>query len=70
MQGCDWNITAMRKSGPHLTPGKSSERAARDERLASALRDNLRRRKEQRRAQQQQEAAQPKVSDREQEPPA
>jgi hypothetical protein len=60
----------MRKSGPHPTPGKTSERAAQDERLANALRDNLRRRKEQRRAQQRQEAAQPKVSDREQEPPA
>jgi len=53
-----------------LTPGSSAERAARDERLAKALRENLRRRKEQRRAQQRQEAAQPKQSDREREPPA
>jgi hypothetical protein len=32
---------------PTLTPSKAAERAARDERLAKALRDNLRRRKEQ-----------------------
>jgi len=36
------------------TPRKSGERAAREERLAKALRDNLRRRKEQARAQEQQ----------------
>jgi hypothetical protein len=36
---------------PHLTPQKSAARAAREERLAKALRDNLRRRKEQARAQ-------------------
>jgi hypothetical protein len=36
---------------PHLSPRKREERAARDERLAQALRDNLRRRKEQARAQ-------------------
>jgi hypothetical protein len=53
-----------------LTPGKATARAARDERLAEALRENLRRRKEQRRAQQRQEAAQPTQSDREREPPA
>jgi len=57
----------VRKSGPDLTPGKGT---AREERLAKALRENLRRRKEQRRAQQRQEAAQPKQSDREREPPA
>jgi hypothetical protein len=60
----------MRKSGPDLTPGKGVARTAREERLAKALRENLRRRKEQRRAQQPQEAAQPKASDREREPPA
>jgi|GraSoiStandDraft_14_1057315.scaffolds.fasta_scaffold203558_2 hypothetical protein len=60
----------VRKSGPDLTPGSSTARAAREERLAKALRENLRRRKEQRRAQQPQEAAQPKASDREREPPA
>jgi hypothetical protein len=36
---------------PNLTPQKSAARAAREERLAKALRDNLRRRKEQARAQ-------------------
>ena len=35
----------------HRAPRKSGERAAREERLARALRDNLRRRKEQARAQ-------------------
>jgi hypothetical protein len=38
---------------PHPTPRKSAERAAREERLAKALRDNLRRRKEQVRAREQ-----------------
>ena len=37
----------------HRTTRKSGERAAREERLAKALRDNLRRRKEQARAQEQ-----------------
>jgi hypothetical protein len=37
-------------AGPHLTPGGKSERAARDERLARALRENLQRRKAQARA--------------------
>jgi hypothetical protein len=37
---------------PHLTPKKSAEADARTERLAKALRENLRRRKEQARAQQ------------------
>ena len=32
---------------PRLTPAKSAERAAREARLAEALRDNLRRRKQQ-----------------------
>jgi hypothetical protein len=62
--------SSVRKSGPHLTPGSSAERAARDERLAKALRENLRRRKEQRQAQERQGAAQPKGPDREREPPA
>ncbi len=35
---------------PHLTPARRAERAARDKRLAEALRANLRRRKEQVRA--------------------
>jgi hypothetical protein len=38
---------------PQLSPKKSAERTARTERLAKALRENLRRRKEQARAQQQ-----------------
>ena len=43
---------------PDATSRKSAERAARDERLAQALRDNLRRRKEQVRAQAQRAAEQ------------
>lgn len=39
------------KKSPGLSPRKAAARAARDERLARALRDNLRRRKEQARAQ-------------------
>ena len=39
------------KDAPHLSPRKQEERAARNERLAQALRDNLRRRKEQARMQ-------------------
>jgi hypothetical protein len=35
---------------PHLTPARRAEHAARDKRLADALRENLRRRKEQARA--------------------
>jgi hypothetical protein len=35
---------------PRLTPARRAEHAARDRRLADALRDNLRRRKEQARA--------------------
>jgi hypothetical protein len=35
---------------PSLTPTRQAERAARDKRLAEALRENLRRRKEQARA--------------------
>jgi hypothetical protein len=37
-------------SAPRLTPGRRAEHAARDRRLAEALRENLRRRKEQARA--------------------
>ena len=37
---------------PRLSAQKSAERAARDRRLAAALRENLKRRKEQARAQQ------------------
>lgn len=39
------------KQAPDASPRKTAERAARDERLAGALRANLRRRKEQARAQ-------------------
>ncbi len=35
---------------PHLTPARQAQHAARDKRLAAALRENLRRRKEQARA--------------------
>jgi hypothetical protein len=35
---------------PQLTPARRAEQAARDKRLAAALRENLRRRKEQARA--------------------
>ena len=35
---------------PHLTPARRAEHAARDKRLAQALRENLSRRKEQARA--------------------
>ena len=35
---------------PRLTPSRRAEQAARDQRLAAALRENLRRRKEQARA--------------------
>jgi hypothetical protein len=44
---------------PHPAPTKRIARATRDERLANALRDNLRRRKEQARAQQQIRAGEP-----------
>jgi hypothetical protein len=54
----------VRQSGPDLTPGKSTARTTREERLAEALRENLRRRKEQGRARQQ-EPPQPKARNRE-----
>ena len=41
----------MMSKAPDLSPRKRAERALRDERLAQALRENLRRRKEQARAQ-------------------
>jgi hypothetical protein len=42
-------MTEMRET-PHLTPARRAEQAARDKRLAVALRANLKRRKEQARA--------------------
>lgn len=47
---------------PHLTPNKEAERTTRTERLAKALRENLRRRKEQARAQEQGEGERSKPS--------
>jgi hypothetical protein len=55
---------------PHLTPRKDTKRAAREERLAKALRDNLSRRKEQRRAQNMRVVGRSTGSDGEREPPA
>ena len=55
---------------PIITPQKMVERAAREARLAKALRDNLVRRKEQKRAQEGRAARQPQGRDREDEPPA
>jgi hypothetical protein len=54
----------------HFNPRKSAERKARDERLASALRENLHRRKEQARAQRQAGAPQSKQRAGRDEPPA
>jgi hypothetical protein len=48
---------------PHITPKKSVERAAREARLAKALRENLVRRKEQKRAQDRQAVTQSKETD-------
>ena len=45
---------------PRPTPTKQAERAARDKRLAEALRANLRRRKEQSRAREDAPASEPK----------
>jgi len=53
---------------PTITPKKSKERAAREARLAKALRENLVRRKEQKRAQDRKAGAQ--GTNREREPPA
>jgi hypothetical protein len=55
---------------PHITPKKSVERAAREARLAKALRENLLRRKGQKRAQERRAIAQSKGTDPEREPPA
>jgi len=55
---------------PIITPKKSVERAAREARLAKALRENLVRRKEQKRAQEGRAVRQPQGTDREDEPPA
>jgi hypothetical protein len=43
-------LIAAMTDAPRLNPTKRIEQAARDERLARALRENLRRRKEQKRA--------------------
>jgi hypothetical protein len=45
---------------PNFTPEKSAERTAREERLAKALRDNLRRRKDRARAQEERKPSQSK----------
>ena len=55
---------------PRITPKKSIEQAAREARLAKALRENLVRRKEQKRAQDQQAVQHAQGTDREREPPA
>ena len=55
---------------PRITPKKSLDRAARDARLAKALRENLVRRKEQKRAQGRPEVAPSRGTDPESEPPA
>ena len=61
--------SGVRQSGPGLTPEKSAAQTAREERLAKALRENLRRRKEQQRAQRQ-EATQSEEPDLARERPA
>jgi hypothetical protein len=55
---------------PRITPKKNVERAAREVRLAKALRENLVRRKEQQRARDRRTVAQSQGTDREREPPA
>jgi len=55
---------------PRITPKKSLERAAREARLAKALRENLVRRKEQKRAQARRAVEQSQRTDPEREPPA
>jgi hypothetical protein len=55
---------------PRITPKKSVERAAREARLAKALRENLLRRKAQKRAQDGRGVAQSEEPDPEREPPA
>jgi hypothetical protein len=56
------------RNPPDLTSLKRAERAAREERLAKALRDNLRRRKQQQRAQEEQKILQPQGPHRDGEP--
>jgi hypothetical protein len=56
------------KNLPDLTPAKRTEQAAREERLARALRDNLHRRKQQQRAREEQKIVQPQRPGREREP--
>jgi hypothetical protein len=46
------SIVKPLRETPRLTPARRAEHAARDKRLAAALRENLRRRKEQARAKQ------------------
>jgi uncharacterized membrane protein YccC len=58
------------RNAPDLIPAKRTEQAAQQERLAKALRDNLRRRKQQQRAQDEIKARQSQQSDPESEPPA
>ena len=55
---------------PSITPKKNVERAAREARLAKALRENLVRRKQQKRAQEGREVRQSQKMDRKREPPA
>jgi hypothetical protein len=62
------SIAAMADS-PRLTRATQKERAQRDERLARALRENLRRRKQQARAKEQ-PAAEPATDPSGDEPPA
>ena len=54
---------------PIITPKKSVERAAREARLAKALRENLVRRKEQKRAQEGRTVPQSQAPGRKREPP-
>ena len=55
---------------PTITPKKSVEQAAREARLAKALRENLVRRKEQKRAQEGRTVPQSQTPDPKREPPA
>lgn len=59
----------MRES-PRIKLEKSVERAAREARLAKALRENLVRRKEQKRAQDRRALSRSQGTDKEREPPA
>jgi site-specific DNA recombinase len=56
------------KDLPDLTPAKRGERAAQQERLAKALRENLHRRKQQQRARDEQKVLQPQRPGRDREP--